>query len=505
MSRKPELNWMFLLVIGGLMFFWWLIISRISVLIGADGAVYLETAENLMKGNGLYYLNNGRMVPYVFWPPFYPFLIYVLMKIFGLKSMVSATWIAGAGLLLSLIFLWRLLKRLEVPAYLIVLYLLAFSGSWLYFLYFEVLSETVYLALFLAMLLALTAWLRGHSPKYLYVTGLLLGLLLLTKYAAMGMALGLLWILWKKSSGFKAFSMNVLRVFLPAFILFAPWYFYTKFFSGTVFFEREWAWHFPGREHAFQWIVTTTNLFVPGLTRILVFPVAVLFIYVVFKFRKVLVEVLREYDYLWMLALSFLFFILVSVTFIDYDIPLDIRILAPFFMLLSILAVVFLSRIFGFKSVKILIALLFVSHIWNFVEKTQEYWNKKNDYVRYSDTAFIRKIQSFHSGKIWCNVSDVLKVYVENDTVLRDYPAKFNRMTLRQNPDYEKQMQAIRDALENGRGMVVYFFGYEQHSFLPNVRDLMFYFSGFPVMKYEEGIVILPKRETKRDEDFQMD
>ncbi len=499
LNLKPNRHWISVLVIVLLMIHWFVLIHRISVLIGADGAVYLETAGNLLKGKGLYYLNNGRMIPYVFWPPLYPFSIYLLMKWFGVKSIVAAIWITGTGLFLSLIMMWRLLKRLEIPLVYIIGFLVAFSGSWLYYLYFRVLSETVYLALFLGLLHALIAWIRWRSSKRLIIMGLILGLLLLTKYAAMGLAAGLAWIIWKKSKGLKTFVYNLLMVIVPALILFFPWYIHTKIFAGSSSFAREIAIHWPGKTHWFQWTITLVNFYVPGLTKILGIPVAFLLLYSIVKYKSILKRILIRYDYLWQLALIFFLFILVAVSFVDYDIPLDIRILAPFFMISGVMTVIFFVEIPKKIPEKFLIALILFSHLWSFGEKNIEYWHLKNDYVRYRNTPFIDKIRAYNQGKIWCNVADVLKVYVENDTLLRDYPPKFNRMTLKSNSAYEAQMLQIKETLRHNRGIVVYFYGYEQRSFLPDIRDLMYYFSGFPVLKFDEGIIILPPDEYSKN------
>ncbi len=472
-------------------------IVKHHIYIGADGSVYLEVARHLDKGEGFFYWMNGVRVPYIFWPPLYPVLLYLTGKLTGPDLFWQAGLISLAGTVTVLAALCRIFRFYRLRLRYQILGYLIFTGSWIYFLMFNVLSETVYLPLWLWMMYFLLVWTGEGKKSHLFIAGLLAGLLLLTKYAAFGLiGAAVIWILLVDKTGWKSRFYNLSVFLLPVLILFLPWYFYTFSQGRAAMFGREISRHFPGLVHWKAFGITLANWTVPGLTRYLIGPVVLIFAWLLLKKHKQSILLLNTSDrliWLWT-ALFFFGFILLSVSVADYDIPLDNRILSPLYFSLFILFLLWMQKLPDSYAKYALVILISLGSIAGFAEKNTAFGSIKNDYEKYRGTPVIHAIRQGHFTRIWCNISDVLKVYVPDGKIVYDFPVKYDRKSLKINMKYEEQMRQIRRKLDSENVALVYFYGYEQRPFMPDHKDLMRFFVGYPILQFPQGFIILSKK-----------
>jgi hypothetical protein len=248
-------------------------------------------------------------------------------------------------------------------------------------------------------------------------------------------------------------------------------------------------------EHFWQLGVTGVNWLVPGWTRKLIVPVVILVLVLLIKNIRPVTDLFKQtkISVLWLLAAVYSLFILFSISFIDFDTPMDMRIMAPVYFLLLVIAIktADVIRIKNPVPVYAAIALIILSHTVNLIEKTMEYKYQISQHARLNNTPMAKFIRQTGDRLIWSNVTDILKEITGNDTLIREFPAKFDRKSLKINLNYNDQMYEMKDLLTRQKGMIVYFFGFEERNFLPHVEDLQETLNGYPVIRFRNGIIIL--------------
>jgi hypothetical protein len=142
-----------------------------------DGAQHLAAAASLLEGRGWQGVDDE---PYVLWPPLYPALIALVARA-GLSLGDAVRALNAASLLVCTLLAARLAWRIEgtrrgaaLAALAVAWIALPVAGmAW---------SETVFLALVFATLLAWERWIRSHRRRDLAVLALVCALTLLARY-----------------------------------------------------------------------------------------------------------------------------------------------------------------------------------------------------------------------------------------------------------------------------------------------------------------------------------
>jgi len=492
--KRNDLYILIAFLLAAVLYFGWLA-YQIFPYQTADGSIYLEVAQNFAQNRSLTYISNGKVLPYVFWPPLYPILIAVISKLTGLSVMASAYLLSLVSLTFTLFLLYKIFKWFDLPPVLIAGGLFIFLSSWIFFLYFGTLSETLFLPLFLASFYYLLKWTQDKKPRHLLLTGLFTSLTLLTRYAGFGILGSYVLIAWIESNEFKNKLKNTFLLLFSSLLLFIPWYAYTLQYSK--FFDRQWAFHPVGMKHFSQMNVTLANWLTPGLTKYLIIPVLVLlFISMVTLFKKLPDLILDPKIYLPVLvAGGYFVFILLSISFIDFDTPLDVRILSPVYVALIPAGLYYLNhlRTASPKLFALIFGLILFSHVLNIYPKSKELILHTRQIKELEHSEFIQTVKKYQNRIIWTNVTDLLKLYIDTDSLVMDFPDKFNRKTLETNLHYDQQMLDLKKTLDKHQGMIVYFFGFWEREFLPDLEDFDQYFGDYPTLRFKEGIIILPK------------
>ncbi len=481
----------FVIITGVFIYFWWIVNQDLFVNT-ADESIYLEVAYNFLHGNGLVYLKDGNWYPYIFWPPLYPVLIALSAHFTNHDIMAASVLLRSITLLLTFVYLYRILLLFKIRRILVCAGLVFYWFSWTFFLSFSALSETLFIPLFLMSVYYFLRYTEQPKTGWLVKTAVFISLALLTRYAALGIIpaylLTLLALRIDRTEKIKHISVFLLIV--TAFFL--PWYFYTLHFSK--FFGRDYAFHFLGTEHFNQFFVTSVNWIVPGLTKFLIVPVGILGIWGIFLSRKEIYDRIGRIYAVTLLVIAsvYVFFIIIVISFVDYSSPLDFRMLAPVYLIMLVLSLCILDIIYNRRRqlFYVLLGLLFISHTVNFISKTEEFLHRSQVNLSLAQTQFLKTIKSFDDRLIWCNVSDKLKQYVENDTLIMDFPVKYDSKSLKKNKSYLREMNEIKQIIRRNKGVIVYFKGHKQWDFSPGLDEIKEFFKEFNIMEFDEGIII---------------
>ncbi len=146
-----------------------------------DAASYYRIAMNLLMGNGF---SQYEKIPSSFWPPLYPYSLFLIFKVFGNNITIARIIQAFWGAVPPVVFAWIALKNFgKAEAYLAGIGLLAYPiliyfGAWL-------IAEALFMMLFSLTLLCAAVFAWKAENKWLMLMGIFLGLAILTKPGAL--------------------------------------------------------------------------------------------------------------------------------------------------------------------------------------------------------------------------------------------------------------------------------------------------------------------------------
>ncbi len=456
---------------------YWCLSER--MLIFGDSSIYLELAHNLAQGKGFRIWHEGHFIFYPFYPPLYPWLL----SLTG-QSVFNARIIGLFSLLIASYFLCRTLRLLNITKFWTHFAVLLFLFSWLYPLHQIIITEPLFLALFTLQLWSLTKWFKTNKIPYLALAGVFAGLMLLTRYAAMGIVGPI--ALWLLLTGRKRIQ-NFFAYLLPTLILFGPWQ-WAVMQSGSGLFGRQMAFHPPGKEHYKELTVTLANWLSPGLTPWFAGPVLLLLVFLVWKNRKN-IHINRLSGLLLFILGGYFLFVVAAVTWADFTTPMDNRIFSPLFIILLIFLAFLLKHQKPKMATRLLAALLILSYTVHFIWYSRAYARGDIDVIRIHDAKIIRQLQ--HSPqKIYSNAIDIIKLDVPHYDRLFDLPDHYHRMTLRNNPGFDRQMENIRAEVSRGDALVVYFYGFDFRKFQARKQEILRIFMGLPIREFDDGLLI---------------
>ncbi len=506
MKWKTHINQiLFFAVVTITSFLYWQQTKNNHIQTYTDSAIYLELADNIKKGNGYRIFLNGELHDYSFHPPLYPALIVSLSEVLNVDTLTSARILAGFFLIITLWGFFMVFEYLKMDPLIRMVAYFIFIFSWVGELYHTVLSEQLFNIWMLFSILLAWQYARNKSIYILILLGILLGLSTLTRYATFGIFPAfLLWVFYLSEKKFKP----VLSFVLTFLFILLPWFFYSVIFTGTAF-ERKIAFHPPAAEHFKQWLITTVNWLTPGWTYILFFPA---FFILLFIFRKSSVQrdkylLLNPRKnnspiqlLLWM-AVSYLVFIFLSITFIDFDTPLDTRIMAPLYIILLISGTYFIQRYYykNRRLITVFLSIILISHLVDYSIKAQERFLSVQKNKGWAEREIIRTLKTMHPEKIWSNATDIIKANTEYDGITYEIPVKFNRTSLKPNPNYKNEMQQLKSEIRNGKSILVFFTHLNPRKFQPDETEILNFFKDFEVTHFKDGLIIT-RNEKNKDE-----
>ncbi len=496
MNWKAHINHLlFYVVVAVTSFLYWQQTKNNHIQTYTDSAIYLELADNIKNGNEYRIFLNGDLHYYSFHPPMYPALIAFLSEILNVDALTAARILAGFFLIITLWGFFLIFESLKINPLLQWIAYFLFIFSWVGELYHTVLSEQLFNIWLLFTIILSWQYIKNRSGFTVILLGILLGLSTLTRYATLGIIPPVLG--WIYFNSHKKFKHTILFIFTYLLFIF-PWLIYSLIYTGTAF-ERKLAFHPPGFEHLKQWVITTVNWLAPGWTYFMFFPLILLLFLVIRKtnlsgnFR---VDSLKKtndpFNLLLWIGVSYMVFILFSITFIDYDTPLDTRMLAPVYIILFISGVYFLQKYYQKKPLLInsFIALLLISHLADYgIKAKQRFLSVEND-TGWPEKKIIQTLKSLHPEKIWSNATDIIKANTVYDSITYEIPVKFDRTSLRINPAYDQQMQQLKKEIRNGKGILVFFTRLNPRKFQPDEMEIRKYFKDLHMLNFPEGIII---------------
>lgn len=362
-----------------------------------DSIEYYDLANSLLNGTG-FTDYQGNFVNH--WPPFYSLFL-------ALISFVSGLSIHQSGILLSavcsgIIFLFfnYLQTILSIQNNIIrlllnaVLFLILLPNTMLWFL-----SEGLFIVLMLVFVTYFLKWNTSEKWWQLILASFTLGVMFITRYAAIGFVLALAIIVITKlvrTRNWTQFIRNGLLSSLSFVLVVTPWLLFSKTQTESAT-SRVVGFHPIGSAHILDLERVLSNWLAPSSNSVistLVFTVVgIVMIVLLVKFRSWHnSESLRVLFYC---IVSYLVLLVVSMSFFDAATPFDHRILSPI-LPLGLLVVGVISRA---PKAGILVGIILLisvgSNFQPFVKRSLGFYNQGLGYtsVWWKESETIRAIR----------------------------------------------------------------------------------------------------------------
>ena len=459
-SVLPGLALIALLGVGEVLYATW----RCGIGVSPDSVAYLAAARGIASGHGVAIPTaGGQWEALRLWPPLYPALLAVpaCLGLDLLRAAQCLNVLAFAGtLVLCALIVWR--QTRSPLASLWAAALLVFAPPML-LIHINAWSEPPFILFLLAALALVAEHLNRPSLWKLATSGLLVGLAMLTRYVGIAMlpALGAGIVFFSGGALARRWRDTVIlgiMACLPA----ASW----RMIHGST--SHEMVSHIGIAHQASQIAAAIANWFLPGdvpaaVCAAIALPLFCLILLApFFLIRRAAICV----GWLsWFFAIAYLAMVVVSIAFFDAAIPIDKRILAPFYVAVVLLAVCVAHRCISSpaarKTALALALLLLADQAARVVMRlpilnrdgaggyTQKVWRESPTLARF------KALQLAPDAAIYSNCAEVFEFRLHR--VVQWLPEKYNLYTRRNNDALQQQLADLARHHQDGRVIFVMF------------------------------------------------
>jgi hypothetical protein len=484
--------------------------------ISPDSAVYIGAARSLLRGQGVSLpTDEGAFAPIVHYPPLYPALLAVSGFV-GTDAIAFARWLNvllfSVNILLSGIIVFASTASLRFGVTAATLAATAFP---VVLVHSMVWSEPLFVFFELCGIFLLLVYSWRSDARTLIAAALFIGLSVLSRYAGLALVIsGTLGISFIATSRWTR-RLTDAAIFLAVSSLpFVLWGLRNHWIAGSAT-NRQIGFHpagFPWLSDVAGTVLSWFSGFSYASSSLLSFTLGALLTTAGLVFspsgasaQNGDVETLRKDILLWLTALIigvYLLLLYLSISFLDAQIPIDSRILSPLYAPFTLFALslfhsltcgawavggrrlVFPAVVFAILSLQLAATLHWLSQL-------------RSDGIGYSNRSWvesdlIKQVELFgRAAWIVSNAPDVVYTLAGRPAAM--IPRKVYPDTRKPNPDYDSQIQTMKNNLKAKKGFVVYFDRVRWRWYLPSAHEL------------EEAAGLHPLRRTRDGSIYRVD
>ncbi len=463
-------------------------------LITPDSVYYLQASENFKEGLGVKVKDAEGLKPLVHFPPLYP----VFISFFDDLRVPNVLLSFITNFLLGL-FMFIATNSLFSSILSVVLFSVSpnhtfnFSRLW---------SETLSLPLILLAIIFLWRYLNSRRMIFLLIFSLLVSISTLVRYANLFFILVIFTIplIYRIS-----FSHLVLSVILSS-AGFIFWHVLNLMvLQGSL--ARDFSFHIFSFDHVLTFL-KTLKLYIPRgasihylfgvpiyffVVPLIVLGTVILIFFIVrenFHDLKKLLSFSDIEKVLLVCSICYVIFIFLSISFADYYIPPDLRIMSPFFVLMFSFVFIFVYRVLKFKlaSLPLLFGFLigYFSHSFSFINAARldpvDYNNP-----RYANLEIISEVKKLPEGAIiYSNAPDL--IYFHTRKASSSVPFKFYPATTRTNKKFDENLKRMFNRLKENDGFLVIIYSVKR-PYLPTEEELTSKLNLRLYVKTKDGVI----------------
>ncbi len=440
-----------------------------------DSVRYYDMAQIFLNGRELTELGTH-------FPPLYPFVISLLTHVtddIPGAARILQFFLIAANASLAALLVHQLTNGNRMASFLVVIAMTLRHEF--FFLWHYALSESLFTGLLLLHYLCLIQWQRKGRTKLLFVSGMLLGLMVITRYAGLP---------------FIGFSVIAVALFCRHLPISRILYRIGVLVGGASVFPLAWILLATSSGLASEprkigfYPIDSTNL-QDGITAVgywlnqgLGFPagviVAVILIYASWWFIRNNDSTSRAWLWVFLLSIvGYMIFVVISTVFFDAAIKLQLRIFYPALTIFLLAAAVMLGT-GSDKNNRVTrlvfpLALVFIAAgsspamyvraltrihqgegFANALYRNMDIWNYKDRYIQ---------------DRIVSNGPELISLHMNRKAVT--LPQIYDMVTLQANTDHDAQLSKLRQEVLQGNVTVVYFAAMQWREELPTAQSIV--------------------------------
>jgi 4-amino-4-deoxy-L-arabinose transferase-like glycosyltransferase len=474
----------------------------------SDSVTYLEVSRSIKQLNGL---KNAEGKTILHWPPVYPAVLALASALTGLDSLRAGKCLHVALIgLLFILFNIILMKVSQVKAtWWIANLLLLFSIPLTVFLILW--SEGLFMALLLVFILFFVRWIESEKRSLLILSAFIAGILLITRYAAIGLLGGIfIYLLFFYRTNIKEKLLSFL-IFMAVLILTVlPWIIYTEV-AGNGESIRSFVFHlFSLRDledmiNTFKsWLLPESFGFGSFILPILLIITVIFLIFIPVKYadikKQLFFNLLLNKSFMIIMlsmSLSYLFFLLLAITFFDAQTMLDNRMLSPLYLTGLLLIIPLLNWLFSDRRILIAGFIFLFIVISGMSVHSYQVWHDHYLHGRgytskyWKDSETLKKLVDLKEYAFYSNGVDVIKLYFpEKAMTVKRLPTWRNPHTLKKNELYEFKKLEMKQLISDGSHILVYFEKITWRDYLIGKEELLDLFKGYRTDRLKDGFII---------------
>ena len=467
-----------------------------------DSVVYIGGARMIASGKGYTSPDwDGQGEPVTHFPPFFS-LALALGDVVGIDPLQGARWLNLLLFALNAIFFGLALLRQAVkPAWLPIFgAFLTLTALPMLTIHSRAWSEPLFLLLGSISLWLLAEHLQTQSRMFFFASALLAGLALLTRYAGIV-------LIGAACLGLLTLGTNALRRRITAGIGYGGlsllpgliWIVRNQWVSGTAA-NREVVFHpinaarlTEGMRTMAGWMLIPASIPSPWLVGLFLTIAACILVISLGSIRRFgsqnrisLKEQLKRlpifHGLVGIFILAYLGFLVVSITFIDANTPLDDRILAPIFWGGAFLALSLGMRLaaHGPRSLRWILILGLTVYTVGYGSQAVKFFREGfenglglNSRV-WQRSATMAQVKRLPSGTpIYTSAAEA--IYLHTNHPAQRLPRKIELVTGLANPEYEKSLQEMGERITRQNGVLVIFDFFKPAGYPPidELRELL--------------------------------
>ena len=442
----------------------------------ADGLFYFSAAENFAHGRGIYWAGSGgHLKPLVHFPPLYPFVLGLLLKL-GVPLDEGARWLSAAlfGVNASLLGLAVYLGTQHLWLGLVAS-VISLTSPVMVFTHLAAMSEPLYLALSLASLDFLALHLVTPRRGTLLLAGLATSLACLTRYVGASLLIGLpLALLCLTRGPLRTRLRDTLAFIGLSSVPVGLWLARNVFLTGSAT-NRSLGFHPPSPDTLRHFLDLVSAWMMPGLhshwleAAVMIVTFAALSVLSIRQYglperRRPLAPVL---SLLALLCLaSYLFLLTASLAFFDASTRLDNRILSPIYLLAVVAILCTLGSLLPKDRWSLLAIPVVLAAMWATVPYAVTESNGLLTAMRQEGLGFSSRSWRQSTTVAWLQtLSPEAVIYTDQVGAVgylasretHSVPQRYDPVTATLRGDYEQQLQTMRSSLQSPGAALVLF------------------------------------------------
>jgi hypothetical protein len=505
--NKLDIQATILILTGGLIAFIWLfLITTRGPGVSPDSTVYVETADNLIAGKGFY--ASGE--PLTHYPSLYPLLL-AMAKIAIPDTLLAGRWLhaflfaINVMLVATAAYIFTKQRSLLPIGGAIILFLastpvlITHTMAW---------SESPFITFSLAGLILLALYISKPRLSLLLISSLLLGFAIATRYVGLVLLCPLLFgILILNQKPFREKIHHVILAMVVALTPVGLWLLRNTLVAESAT-NRQLTPHLVEWRHLADLVNTLSDFVLPLPVPSWIKTIHVTFLLLLFA------VILRQFyrahrsekriesgnaafvSLNLVYILSYIAFLLASISFFDAHTPLDSRLLLPVYISLILIAVLVVSSLvskwqrpisrlslfFFFSLIVVLNGAYAIREAGSIQQNGFGYTSQM-----WQDSAILDSVTSLDSEiKIYSNGVDVIRFLTGRES--QRLPYLYFTATLLPNSDYVTQITAICNEVREAKAVIVYFDNIQRSQY-PTREALASQCHGISAQELSDGVI----------------